>query len=351
MPPVRLVNLTKKFKEVTAVDHINLEVKHGEILTLLGPSGCGKTTTLRMIAGLLIPDEGEVYIGDTDVTHLPPEKRNIGMVFQSYALWPHMTVFDNIAFGLKLRKLPKSDIRSKVKEVLELVRLEGFENRYPRQLSGGQQQRVALARALVLEPQVLLLDEPLSNLDAKLREEMRFEIRDLQRKLSITTIYVTHDQAEALALSDRIAIMNQGKIMQVGKPEDIYEKPANVFVASFIGIGNFIEGVVEKIDDNTALVRTEEGLMLKAQSINVTKGDKVKVLVRPSHIRLAEGETQDNVFEATILKKTYLGDEIDYRITIGNNTLRMILPNDINFKVNEKIRIWLDPKKIMALKG
>lgn len=288
MPEVRLENLTKKFSDVIAVNNVTLKIFNGELLTLLGPSGCGKTTTLRMIAGFLMPDEGDIYFDDTRITHLPPEKRDVGMVFQSYALWPHMTVFDNVAFGLKLRKLPKDEIKKRVKDILELVRLEGLENRYPRQLSGGQQQRVALARALVIEPQVLLLDEPLSNLDAKLREEMRFEIKDLQRKLRITTIYVTHDQAEALALSDRIAVMNQGRIIQVGTPYEIYNAPTNEFVARFVGVSNLIEGKVDDYDPvkGKVLIKTKNELEIIAFSKNVRKGQIVKLSIRPEYIEM-----------------------------------------------------------------
>ncbi len=252
MPEVKLLNVTKRYGKVAAIDSLTLFVNEGEILTLLGPSGCGKTTTLRCIAGFAMPDSGQIYIGNQDVTRLPPEKRDIGFVFQNYALWPHMTVYQNIAFGLKLRKLSKSEIDKRIQEILSLVKLHGMESRFPRQLSGGQQQRVALARALALRPRVLLLDEPLSNLDAKLREEMRFEIRDLQRQFRITTVYVTHDQAEALVLSDRIAILNQGRLMQLGTPVEVYDYPANRFVADFIGLCNFFEAeVVEQTLDST----------------------------------------------------------------------------------------------------
>ncbi|MCD6348969.1 MAG: ABC transporter ATP-binding protein, partial [Candidatus Korarchaeota archaeon] len=222
MVSIRTVELTKVFGDVVAVDHVSLEIKHGEFFTLLGPSGCGKTTFLRTIAGLEMADEGRIYFDDQDITDLPAHLRGTGMVFQNYALWPHMNVFDNIAYGLKIRKVPKSEIEKKVKEVLKLVKLEGLEKRTPHQLSGGQQQRVALARALVINPRVLLFDEPLSNLDAKLRIEMRAELKRIQRDLGITAIYVTHDQEEAMSISDRIAVMNRGRVMQVGTPKEIY---------------------------------------------------------------------------------------------------------------------------------
>ncbi|WP_297062266.1 ABC transporter ATP-binding protein, partial [Thermococcus sp.] len=254
MVDVRLENIVKTFEGTTALKGISLHIKHKELFTLLGPSGCGKSTTLRIIAGLDYPDSGHIYFGDEDVTYLPSYQRGAVLVFQNYALWPHMTVFDNVAYGLKLKKLPKEEIKRKVEWALELVKLKGFENRYPTQLSGGQQQRVAIARALVVEPKVLLLDEPLSNLDAKLRLEMRSEIRRIQRELGITVIYVTHDQEEAMAISDRIAVMNVGTVEQVGTPRDIYERPRTEFVASFMGKTNVIPAkVVERNGDRVTV--------------------------------------------------------------------------------------------------
>ena len=249
---------------MVAVNRISLEVKKGEILTLLGPSGCGKTTTLRCIAGLEKPDEGDVIIDGKPMFSqglVPPSEREIGMVFQNYAVWPHMKVFDNVAYGLKIQKFPKKVIKEKVRETLESLGLTGLEGRFPGQLSGGQQQRVALARALVGNPKVLLLDEPLSNLDAKLRERMRFEIKSLVRRMGITSVYVTHDQAEAMVISDRVSVMNTGDIVQVGTPEEIYKKPANRFVADFIGTTNFIPGEISEVFRERALVsiQTEFG--------------------------------------------------------------------------------------------
>ena len=259
---IEIQNLFKRFKEVVAINRIGFEVNQGEMLTLLGPSGCGKTTTLRCIAGLEKPDEGDIVIDGKPMLSqgfVPPSKRGIGMVFQNYAVWPHMKVFNNIVYGLKLKKVPRPEIQEKAHKVLELVGLEGLEDRYPSQLSGGQQQRVALARALVTNPKVLLLDEPLSNLDAKLREELRFEIKSLVRRMDITSVYVTHDQAEAMVISDRIAVMDSGNVVQLGKPKEIYEKPANKFVADFIGTTNFIAGEIVRIqaDHRTAVMRTE----------------------------------------------------------------------------------------------
>ena len=351
MPEVYLERLTKRFSDVVAVDNLTLRVFNGELLTLLGPSGCGKTTTLRMVAGFTRPDEGDIYFDERRVTELPPEKRNIGMVFQNYALWPHMTVFDNIAFGLKVRRVPRPEIRRRVKEVLEMVRLEGLEHRYPRQLSGGQQQRVALARALVIEPDVLLLDEPLSNLDAKLREEMRFEIKELQRKLKITTIYVTHDQAEAMVLADRIAVMNKGKVVQVGSPEEIYTFPSNEFVAQFIGLTTLIEGTVEEVYEGGALVRSKDGLMMRVLARGVRKGEKVKVSIRPEHVLMSKGRLEGvNVFEGEVLKVAYLGNIADYRVKLGEWVLRVQSPGRPQFRPGEKVYLKLDPESIIAIK-
>jgi len=358
MPEVYLENLTKRFSDVTAVDHITLKIRNGELLTLLGPSGCGKTTTLRLIAGLLKPDEGDIYFDNEVVTHLPPEERDVGMVFQNYALWPHMTVFDNIAFGLKIRKLAKNEIKRRVKEVLELVKLSGLENRYPRQLSGGQQQRVALARALVIEPKVLLLDEPLSNLDAKLREEMRFEIKDLQRRLKITTIYVTHDQAEAMVLADRIAIMNRGRIIQVGSPKEIYEYPKDKFVASFIGIANFIEGFVVDVDRDSGKVTitTKDDYILTTYSREVKKGQKVTIMIRPEYIVLSKvkvkssyNKIQPNTLLGKILKKAYLGNIVDYRVQVGNTIVRVQSRPEDKYEVGEMVELKLNPNKMIII--
>ncbi|AMQ18001.1 ABC transporter ATP-binding protein [Thermococcus peptonophilus] len=304
MVDVRLENVVKEFDGVQAVKGINLHIKHGELFTLLGPSGCGKTTTLRMIAGLDYPTSGKIYFGDQEVTYLPSYERGAVLVFQNYALWPHMTVFDNVAYGLKLKKLPKEEIRKKVEWALELVKLKGFENRYPTQLSGGQQQRVAIARALVVEPKVLLLDEPLSNLDAKLRLEMRSEIRRIQRELGITVIYVTHDQEEAMAISDRIAVMNVGTVEQVGTPRDIYERPQSEFVASFMGKTNVIPAKVVKREGNKVTVEFEsfrlDGLHYDGD------GDNVVLVIRPERIKLHPVENAVSI-EGTVDLVEYYG--------------------------------------------
>ena len=257
---VVLKDVTKIFqqpdtgKDFVAVDHINLEIKDGEMVTLLGPSGCGKTTTLRMISGFEYPTSGNVFIGDRDVAKIPPNKRGISMVFQSYALFPHLNIWENIAYGLRVAKIPQDEIIRRTNDVVELMQLKGMEKRFPNQLSGGQQQRVALARAVVIEPSVLLFDEPLSNLDAKLRESMRDELRALQQRLGITSLYVTHDQSEAMAISDKVVIMKDGVICQQGTPQEIYEQPASRFVANFIGKANFIDGIFKGRDGEAALV-------------------------------------------------------------------------------------------------
>ncbi|NJE01313.1 ABC transporter ATP-binding protein [Thermococcus sp. JdF3] len=284
MVDVKLENIVKTFGETVALKGIDLHIKAGELFTLLGPSGCGKSTTLRIIAGLDFPDSGTIHFGDEEVTYLPSSKRGAVLVFQNYALWPHMTVFDNVAYGLKLKKIPKEEIKKKVEWALELVKLEGFADRYPTQLSGGQQQRVAIARALVVEPKVLLLDEPLSNLDAKLRLEMRSEIRRIQRELGITVIYVTHDQEEAMAISDRIAVMNVGTVEQVGTPKEIYETPRTEFVASFMGKTNVIPAkVVERNGDRVSV--EFEGIRL--DGLHYTdKSDDVVIVIRPERIKL-----------------------------------------------------------------
>jgi len=284
MVEVKLQNIVKRFGDTVALKGISLDIKHGELFTLLGPSGCGKSTTLRIIAGLDYPDEGKLYFGDQDVTYLPSHQKGAVLVFQNYALWPHMTVFDNVAYGLKLRKVPKEEIKRKVEWALELIKLKGFEDRYPTQLSGGQQQRVAIARALVVEPKVLLLDEPLSNLDAKLRLEMRSEIRRIQRELGITVIYVTHDQEEAMAISDRIAVMNVGTVEQVGTPREIYESPRTEFVASFMGKTNVIPAkVVERNGDRVSV----EFESFRLDGLHYTgESDNVVVVIRPERVRL-----------------------------------------------------------------
>jgi len=344
MVSVKLQDVVKRFGQVTAVDHVNLEIRHGEFFTILGPSGCGKTTTLRIIAGFERPDQGRVFFNNEDITNLPAYKRNTGMVFQNYALWPHMTVFDNVAYGLKVRKVPKDEIKRRVREVLELVKLEGLEDRYPHQLSGGQQQRVALARALVIRPNVLLLDEPLSNLDAKLRVEMREELRVLQKKLGITTIYVTHDQEEAMVLSDRVAIMNQGKIYQVGTPEEIYMKPKNIFIATFIGKSSVLEGIVRKVKDGKVIV--ECGALsicgyYPTDEVKLKEGDKVACIFRPEHFELDKVNENCNEFTGVVEKAIFVGSHIEVKVKINSNELLIYLDPEVRIAIGSRLKVYI----------
>jgi len=324
---LKVENLVKRFDLTPAVDHISFEVKKGEFLTLLGPSGCGKTTTLRCIAGLETPDEGEIYIGDKlmvsgkEKVFVTPDKRALGMVFQSYAIWPHLTVFDNIAYPLVGKKVKKEIVREKVLQMLEMVKLSGLGDRSATKLSGGQQQRVALARALVYDPQVLLFDEPLSNLDAKLRIEMRNEIRNLQKKLGITSIYVTHDQEEAFALSDRIIVMNDGKIEQIGDPFTLYFKPKARFVAQFIGQTNFIKGVVEKVDSQgTHILALGKSIPL-VQGTGLKEGEQVFISIRPEYLRINPKEKMSNEFKGKMQRIQYLGSYGLFYVLVQETTI------------------------------
>jgi spermidine/putrescine ABC transporter ATP-binding subunit len=333
-------NLTKRYGTLLANDHVNLQVRRGELMTLLGPSGCGKTTALRGLTGYVQPDEGQILIDGKDVVNLPTHQRQLGMVFQNFALFPHMTIWDNVRFPLMIRGESKKESEGKVREALQLVRLEGLSDRYPRQLSGGQQQRVGLARALVYRPNVLLLDEPLSNLDAKLREEMRFEIRDLQRRLSITAIYVTHDQQEALALSDRVAIMNGGHIEQVGTPREIYEHPRSKFVADFIGLSDFIPATVESYDAQSVRVNVA-GVALAVPAVEgLTRGQKILLFIRPNDVEIVSNKSHESDLPGSISQITYLGDRIDYRVQIGDG-IGVRVQTAGNQRFEEGARIFL----------
>ena len=309
---IALRGVTKRFGAVSVVDGANLDVADGELFTLLGPSGCGKTTLLRLIAGFYRPDAGEIHFGERRVDGLPPHARNIGMVFQNYALWPHMTVRANVTYGLRLRGLPAVEIAERLERGLGQVNLQGLEARYPGQLSGGQQQRVALARALVLNPDILLLDEPLSNLDAKIRVQVRSEIRLLQQALRITTVYVTHDQEEALSLSDRVAVMRDGRIQQVAVPKTLYERPANRFVADFVGTNNFIPGVCRERDDGRSVVETSLGLLRGRPGDGVLVGARCVLAVRPENLAL--GDSGDNVLAGRVAVASYLGSTLRYDV-------------------------------------
>ncbi|MBI1846149.1 MAG: ABC transporter ATP-binding protein [Candidatus Rokubacteria bacterium] len=309
--------MTKRFGDVTAVSAVSLEVQPGEVLALLGPSGCGKTTTLRMIAGFETPNEGAVRIRGHVVNDVATYRRNLGMVFQHYALFPHMSVFDNVAFGLRMRRLPRDQTRERVREAMALVRLAGLETRRPSELSGGQQQRVALARAIVTRPAVLLLDEPLGALDRKLREQMQIELRALQRTLAITTIFVTHDQEEALTLADRIAVMEAGEIVQIGTPTEIYERPRSRFVSDFIGVSNFLPGKVVERDGDAVTVQVA-GLRLRAAGGDgVQPGDPVEVAVRPEKVRLGTAPSSDaNCVAGRVENVVYLGAVTYYYVRV-----------------------------------
>ena len=316
-----LENITKVFPsrgnvgEVVAVQDVNLEIQKGELVTLLGPSGCGKTTTLRMIAGFEFPTSGRIVLDGQEINSLPPHKRDMSMVFQSYALFPHLTVFENIAYGLNVQRLNKKTIAERVGRVLDLVHLRGYGDRAPGQLSGGQQQRVALARALVMEPKVLLMDEPLSNLDAKLREEMRTEIRRIQKTLNITSVYVTHDQIEAMTLSDRIVVMNEGVIEQIGTPVEIYRFPNSRFVANFIGRANFIDGVVQAQKNSKLTIRSMgESITLSNIKHEFNEGEAVTLIVRPEMIQIKK---KGGLYHGVVRQAVYLGDMIEYAVDVG----------------------------------
>jgi ABC-type Fe3+/spermidine/putrescine transport system ATPase subunit len=309
---IALRAVSKKFGATAAVDHATLDIADGELFTLLGPSGCGKTTLLRLMAGFYRPDGGEIWFGGRRVDDLAPHVRNIGMVFQNYALWPHMTVAANITYGLKLRKLSTAEIARRLAEGLRKVNLAGLAERYPGQLSGGQQQRVALARALVLNPDILLLDEPLSNLDAKIRVQVRAEIRTLQKDLGITTVYVTHDQEEALSLSDRVAVMRDGVILQTASPRELYERPRSRFVADFVGVNNFVPGVCRDVAAGGATIDTALGIVRGVAADGVTPGGRCVLAVRPENLVVGNGG--DNIVEARVILASYLGHALRYDV-------------------------------------
>ena len=322
-PIVQFKGILKRFGNVVAVEKMDFDIEEGSLVTLLGPSGCGKTTLLRMVAGLEEPTEGDIFIKGVRINDTPIHKRNLGMIFQNYALFPHKSIFDNVAFGLKYRAVPKQEIDKKVKRALEMVRLPGVENRMPSQLSGGQQQRIAMARAIVIEPDVLLMDEPLSALDENLREEMRREVDNLQRMLGVTTIFVTHDQREALSMSDKILVMKDGRKQQEGPPEAVYNEPVNHFVADFLGHSNFVKGEVVDLDDHNVNVKIETGDVLFAENKGAfAKGDKVEIIVRAQRFDVFpkdefEPKQGMNHFQGRIKDRSYMGGEVSYFIELG----------------------------------
>ena len=337
--------VTPEGSELAAVNHVTMRINNGEFFSMLGPSGCGKTTSLRMIAGFEWPTEGEVYIDDEAQGHKPPFLRPVNTVFQSYALFQHMTVFQNVAFGLEMEHTSQEDIKRRVGEALKMVRLTGTDRRYPKQLSGGQQQRVALARSLVKRPKVLLLDEPLGALDLKLRKEMQLELKSLQKEVGITFIYVTHDQGEALTMSDRIAVMNFGKVLQVGPAVEIYERPANRFVADFIGESNFLDGKVKSVNDRQAVVyiRAWEQELTGFVTSKVSANDDVAVSMRPEKIRLsAKAETQGINFEGTIANMVYIGSDTHFFVDVRGQRLKIWEQNrSSNLQYTNGQKVWL----------
>jgi len=349
---LRIKNLTKRFDEVLAVDNMSLEVADGEFVTLLGPSGCGKTTTLRAIAGFCYPDEGEIFFGDKLMNNIPPNMRNTAMCFQSYALFPHMSVWDNISFGLKMQKIPQQKQKKRVLKVMRMLGIEELQKRKPGQLSGGQQQRVALARAIVTEPQVLLFDEPLSNLDAKLRVQVRVEIRDMQKRLGITTIYVTHDQDEALAISDRIVVMNRGHIEQLGDPYTIYRNPETSFVAGFIGLANIYEGTVVARDNSRYTVEAPFGKMVilsDGQKMpDVSK--KVKFVWRPEDMKIYTKGAPNRVKGKT-LQAVFMGNITDIFIDVQGNKMRAQIDESRKLIAGDVIEFSIPEDAFSILKG
>jgi iron(III) transport system ATP-binding protein len=348
---VELRGLTKRFASLTVVDDVSLRIDHGQLVCLLGPSGCGKTTTLRLIAGFLEPSDGEIRVGDRMVSSraraLPPEQRNMSMIFQSYALWPHMTVAENIVYGLRLRKMDRATIAKKLAAILATTKLEALAQRYPGELSGGQQQRVALARALVVEPETLLLDEPLSNLDANLREEMRFEIRRLHDEYRYTTVYVTHDQSEAMTTADLIAVMNAGKIDQLGTPEDIYARPESEFVARFIGAANVIKG--NALDEDHV---SFAGATLKVVGAKLSAGKSAAVAIRQHHIRLSTKvpASPENAVKAIVTRQVYLGISRDYMVeTSDGSALRVTTATETAVERGSEVWLTLPRERCRAL--
>ncbi|HXU41178.1 MAG TPA: ABC transporter ATP-binding protein [Burkholderiales bacterium] len=355
---ITVENLSKTFGEVSALNAVSLDARQGEMLVLVGPSGCGKTTCLRCIAGLERPTSGRIRIGERMITAIedgvfvPPEKREIGMVFQSYAVWPHMTVFENGAYPLRAMGLRGDEVHKRVLEALKLVQLEPLAERYSSQISGGQQQRVALARSLVGAPKLLLFDEPLSNLDANLRLQMRIEIKELQRRLGFTAVYVTHDQAEAMAIADRIAIMEKGSLRQVGSPRDIYEHPANTFVAGFMGTTNLLQGKVAAKDGAGALVRTASGVEVRvALADGVGPGDAVWVSIRPEAMQIRAGQPAGaNAWPATIRIATYVGESIIYRAELGGLNVELHAPPSENYPAGAGVTLAADPRRCILLR-
>jgi ABC-type Fe3+/spermidine/putrescine transport system ATPase subunit len=369
MPAVTVRDVVKEFEtgNVRAINRVSFEVEEGELLVLLGPSGCGKTTTLRSIAGLEEPDEGEIWLGTRQVScaernlFVPTEKRNIGMVFQSYAIWPHMTVFENVAYPLHVRRVSRQGVREKVTRTLELVGLEGLESRSATQLSGGQQQRVALARAIVFEPRLLLLDEPLSNLDARLRIHMRTELKHLQQQTGITSVFVTHDQAESMALADRIIVMNKGRIEQIGSPSDIYERPRSRFVSEFVGSINVLHAEVAEVvpaDAATVRITVRHGAqMIRCRAepeARLRLGEQVLLSIRPEKLSLHFADTPNgkaNVWHGRIASAAYYGDHREYDVEIEDEVLKITTPVEVIAQRGDRVAVACDPDEVVVMSG
>jgi iron(III) transport system ATP-binding protein len=354
--------LVKRFGEaVLAVDNVSLEVGQGEFLVLLGPSGCGKTTTLRCVAGFEEPEQGRILIGGVTVTDasrallVPPERRNLGMVFQSYAIWPHMTVFENVAYGLVVKRRPRAETKQKVEEMLALVGLSGMEGRPATALSGGQMQRVALARSLATEPRILLLDEPLSNLDAKLRASLRFELKEIQRKTGVTAVYVTHDQAEAVVLGDRIAVMNQGRVVQLADPLSLYNRPASPFVAEFTGATNILQGRLDRLEDRAGVVRLEGDFEVRCRADGAPPvGSAVTLALRPENLLVEPAGNpsggRPNTWSGRVVKAEFLGTHSIYRVQVGGQTLTAIeLGSTPNFPDNASVSLHIPPERVSLM--
>ena len=354
MATLALKNVTKRFGDFIAVNDFNLDVKDGEMIALLGGSGCGKTTTLRMIAGFIEPTEGAIFVDGKDIGKLPPYKRNVGIFFQNYALFPHMTVFENVAFGLKLQKLPKAEIESRVREILGLVKLFGLEQRYPRELSGGQQQRVALARALVTRPSILLLDEPLSNLDAKLRVEMQVEIKRIQKELGITTIIVTHDHEEAVSLADRVIVMNAGHILQIGTPYEIFDKPNSQFIADFMGFSTFIEGTMggRPVDGKRPVICSGKTIYVMAEDTeDIAPGSACVLAIRSEHMDLVHA-SGENVVEGVMEAATYKGHTTRLEVTgCFQETIYPAIDEYIELEAEKQVMIYLPAERLRVYKN
>tara|TARA_B100000686_G_C16794414_1_gene981242 strand:- start:325 stop:1413 length:1089 start_codon:yes stop_codon:yes gene_type:complete len=351
---VRFEKIDKSYDgDVLVVKNLNLNIHKGEFVTMLGPSGSGKTTTLMMLAGFETPTNGEIFLQDKPISKIPPYEREIGMVFQNYALFPHMTVQENLAFPLEVRKMSKNDVEDKVKKGLAMVELEEFGSRFPAQLSGGQQQRVALARALVFEPNVVLMDEPLGALDKNLREQMQYEIKHIHERIGITVVYVTHDQSEALTMSNRIAVFNDGVVQQLSTPDVLYEKPENSFVAKFIGENNTMIGTVKEINGDFCTVELLNGKIVKALKVNVDSvGDKTELSVRPERVSIDNSNQTQNNFEGKVQELIYLGDHIRARLEVNNSDDFIVkIPNEgsIDLSVGKSINLSWNAEDVRAL--